>query len=499
MSPLTCTALFIFFTVLWWSTHLLLWKTRRKLPPGPLSLPIIGNIHMLGILPHRSLLELSKKYGPIMSLRLGNVPTVIVSSAQAAELFLKTNDAIFASRPIVQASEYLSYGTKGMAFAPYGPYWRNVRKFCTQELLSVKKIEALVGMRREKLGVLVEAVKEAALAREVVDVSEKVSGLVEDMTCSMIFGRCRYDKFDLKVKIEELFDLVGAFNLADYVPLLGPLDLQGLTRRMKKTSNTLDKMLEAIIDEHEQNANNGDPSDMDFIDVMLSLKNTSTNTHEELSSTIGRTNIKAIVLDMIAGAIDTSQVTIEWVLSELIRHPRAMKRLQEELKNVVGVNKMVEESDLPKLEYLGMVVKESLRLHPVAPLLIPRESMEDIVIHEYFIPKKSRIFINCWAIGRDPDAWSKNADEFLPNRFIGSGVDLRGRDFKLIPFGSGRRGCPGINLGLINIQLVVAQLVHCFDWELPNGMSPNDLDMSEVFGLSAPRAQHLLAVPTYRL
>ncbi|KAM7471141.1 hypothetical protein LguiA_009324 [Lonicera macranthoides] len=268
---------------------------------------------------------------------------------------------------------------------------------------------------------------------------------------------------------------------------------------MKKTSKAFDKILDTIIDEHEQNANNGDPSDMDFIDVMLSLKNKTTKSHNELSSTISRTNIKAIALDMIAGAIDTSHIAIQWVLSELLRHPRVMKRLQEELETVVGVGKIVDESDLPKLEYLGMVIKESLRLHPVAPLLVPHKSMEDILIDRYFIPKKTWIFINCYAIGRDPDEWSENSEEFLPERFVGSNVDLRGRDFKLIPFGSGRRGCPGINLGLINIQLVVAQLVHCFDWELPNGMSPSDLDMSEIFSTTLPRAKHLFAVPTYRL
>ncbi|KAM7471143.1 hypothetical protein LguiA_009326 [Lonicera macranthoides] len=499
MCFLTCAALFIFLTALWWSTHLLHRKTCRKQPPGPRGLPIIGNLHILGTLPHRNLRELSKKYGPIMFLHLGNVPTVIISSAQAAELFLKTYDNIFASRPKVQASEYMTYGTKGIAFTEYGPYWRNARKFCTLELLSSKKIEMFAGMRRKELVALVEEFKEAALVHKVVDVSEKVAGIIEDMTCKMIFGRCKYDKFNLKDNLEELFDLSGAFNVGDYIPLLGAFDIQGLTRRMKKTSKTFNKILETIIDEHEKNASKGDPSDMDFIDVMLSLKNKSTKTHDELSSTIGRANIKAIVLDVIAGSLDTSQVTIQWVLSELLRHPRVMKQLQEELKTVVGVDNMVEESDLPKLKYLGMVIKESLRLHPVAPLLIPRESIEDVVIEGYYIPKKSRIFVNCWAIGRDLNEWSENAEEFLPERFIGTNVDLRGHDFKLIPFGSGRRGCPGINLGLINIQLVVAQLVHCFDWELPNGMSPSDLDMSEVFGLTVPRAKHLHAVPTYRL
>lgn len=445
-------------------------------------------------------MALSKKYGPIMSLRLGSVQAIIVSSPQAAELFLKTHDVIFASRPRIQASECLSYGSKGIAFSQYGPYWRNMRKFCTSELLNTAKIDSLVEMRREEVGLFMEAVKEAAVAREVVDVSEKVTGLIENMTNRMVFGRSKDERFDLKTAVREAMFTVGAFNLADYLPFIAPLDLQGLTRRLTKVHNTLDKILETIIDEHKQNIGLGHQRHgKDFIDEMLLLEKKSTATNDELSYTIDRSNTKAIVLDMLVGAIDTSATIIEWVLSELIRHPRIMKKLQEELNTIVGVDRMVEEVDLSKLTYLDMVVRESLRLHPVAPLLVPRESSEDIVINGYFIPKKSRVMVNYWAFGHDPQVWSNNCEEFLPERFIGSNIDLRGRDFQLIPFGSGRRGCPGLHLGLINTQLVVAQLAHCFNWELPDGMAPSDLDMSEKFGLSLPRANHLLAIPTYRL
>ncbi|CAK9147755.1 unnamed protein product [Ilex paraguariensis] len=203
-------------------------KNGRRLPPGPRGLPVIGNLHMLGNLPHRSLHEMSKKYGPIMSLRLGHVPTIIVSSPAAAEIFLKTHDTVFASRPKVQGAEVMSYGTKGMAFTQYGPYWRNVRKFCTLELLSATKVESLAGMRREELGLLVKSLKAVAAAREVVNVSEKVAGLIEDMTYRMLFGRSKDDRFDLKAVIQEALQLLGAFNLSDYVAILKPLDLQVL-------------------------------------------------------------------------------------------------------------------------------------------------------------------------------------------------------------------------------------------------------------------------------
>jgi cytochrome P450 len=202
--------------------------------------------------------------------------------------------------------------------------------------------------------------------------------------------------------------------------------------------------------------------------------------------------------DMLAAAMDTSATAIEWVLSELMKHPRVMKKIQKELEDVVGLERMVEESDLDGLEYMEMVVKESLRLHPVAPLLLPHEAMEDCMINGFHIPKKSRVIINAWAIGRDPSVWS-DAENFFPERFVGSDIDVRGRDFQLIPFGSGRRVCPGMQLGLTVVRLVVAQLVHCFDWELPNNMQPTELDMTEEFGIVTPRANHLLAIPTYRL
>nr|H2DH18.1 RecName: Full=Cytochrome P450 CYP736A12 [Panax ginseng]AEY75215.1 cytochrome P450 CYP736A12 [Panax ginseng] len=500
MFPLAYPLLFVLLGALsWWILPIISpLKRHHKLPPGPRGLPIIGSLHTLGALPHRTLQTLAKKYGPIMSMRLGSVPTIVVSSPQAAELFLKTHDNIFASRPKLQAAEYMSYGTMGMSFTAYGPHWRNIRKFVVLELLTPAKINSFVGMRREELGTVVKSIKEASAANEVVDLSAKVANIIENMTYRLLLGRTKDDRYDLKGIMNEALTLAGRFNIADFVPFLGPLDIQGLTRQFKDTGKRLDKILEFIIDEHEQNSSNGNASG-DFIDDMLSLKNKPSNTHDELSKVIDRSVIKAIMIDIISAAIDTSDTSIEWILTELIKHPRAMKKCQEEIDAVVGVDRMVEETDLPNLEYVYMVVKEGLRLHPVAPLLGPHESMEDITINGYFIPKQSRVIVNSWALGRDPNVWSENAEEFLPERFEGSNVDVRGRDFQLLPFGSGRRGCPGMQLGLITVQLVVARLVHCFDWNLPNGTTPDNLDMTEKFGLTTPRVKHLLAVPKYRL
>ncbi|XP_012568449.1 cytochrome P450 CYP736A12-like [Cicer arietinum] len=472
---------------------------NNKKAPGPAKLPIIGNLHLLGTLPHRSLHSLSIKYGPIMSLQLGQVPTIIVSSSKAAELFLKTHDIVFASRPKIQASKLISYDSKGLAFSEYGPYWRSVRKLCTLKLLSPSKVEMFGPIRKEELGVLVKSLEKASMVGEVVNVSEVVGNLIEEIMCKIILGRSKYEQFDLKKLIQEALALIGSFNMADYVPWLGAFDLQGLTRACKRVSKSLDEVLEVIITEHEQATKIDKTHREDFVNILLSIMHQPIEFENEHNLIIDRTNIKAILLDMIVAGIDTSSTVIEWALSELIRHPRVMKNLQDEITNEVGNKRMVEENDLNKLNYLDMVVNETLRLYPVGPLLIPRECRESRTIDGYFIKKKTRVMINAWAIGRDLNVWSENADEFYPERFIDKKMNYQGQEFDSIPFGSGRRRCPGIQLGLVTVKLVIAQLVHCFNWKLPYNMSPSNLNMEEKFGLTMPRAQHLYAIPSYRL
>ncbi|KAK1416293.1 hypothetical protein QVD17_32082 [Tagetes erecta] len=500
MHSITVAALLIVLTGIFlrrrWSAHL----RHKNLPPGPVPLPVIGSLHLLGNLPHRSLHKLSQKHGPLMSIRLGSVQFVIVSSPDVAKLFFGTHDVLFASRPKTIAAKYLSYDYKGVAFSEYGPYWRSVRKFCTMELLSGTKIMGFAEMRKEEIELMVEEMKVASKVCKVVNLTETISSVVEGMICRMLFGKKNDDRFVFKTLIDKCMEAAGGFNLADFVPLLAPFDLQGLTKHYKSLIKELDEMLEILIDEHEKHnkTKSSNHGQMDFIDILLSLKQECSNNHDELNA-IDRSNMKAISLDLVAGAIDSSKTSIEWVLSVLIKHPRVMKELKQELNTVVGDKLIVEETDLAKLSYFHMVVKEASRLYPTAPLLIPHQARDDIKINGYNIPKKTRVLVNYWAFGRDPNVWSDNWDEFLPERFLDNEIDFRGHDFKLLHFGIGRRGCPGMNLGLLNIGLVVCNMVHRFDWELPNGMSPSELDMNEKFGLTASRAKPLLAIPTYTL
>ncbi|KAL1567914.1 cytochrome P450 71AU50-like [Salvia divinorum] len=469
---------------------------KKKMPPGPKGIPILGHLHMLGKHPHQDLHRIAKHHGPIMYMQFGFVPNIVVSSPQAAELFLKTHDLVFASRPPHQAAKYLSWEQRNLIFGAYGPYWRNMRKLCTLELLSTLKISSFRSMRREELGLFVESFKESSKLHVAVDLSAKVSSLTAEMSCRMVFGK-KYDDKDLddrgfKTVIQEMMKLVAAPNLGDYFPFLGVLDLQGLKRKTKALAKVFDDFFEKVMDDHVRA---GDRSDQakDIVDTMMSIMQSG-----ESEFQFDRRHIKAIMLDLLAASMDTAAASVEWILSELLRNPTVMKKLQKELEQVVGLKRLVEESDLDQLEYLDMVVKESLRLHPVAPLLIPHYSREDIKVNGYDIPKESRILVNNYAIGRDPNVWT-DPETFIPERFTGSNIDVRGQHFQLLPFGSGRRGCPGIQLGLIQVRLIVSQLVHCFDWQLPNDISLEELDMNEEFGIVVSRANHLMLIPTFRL
>ncbi|XAR49429.1 Abieta-7,13-dien-18-ol hydroxylase [Bertholletia excelsa] len=372
-----------------------------------------------------------------------------------------------------------------------------MRKFCTLELLSTQKISSFKSIRRQEVGFLIDSIQKAALDGIAVDLSSEVSSTSADITCRMVFGK-KYADQDLdergfKAVMQETMHLVATPNIGDYFPFIGALNLQGLNGRMKALSKVFDKFLEKIIDEHVQSKPTEQKQHKDFVDIMLALMES-----QEAEFRIDRAHVKAIMLDMLGASMDTSAAAIEWTLSELLKHPEVMKKVQNELEKVVGINGMVEESDMESLEYLDMVIKETLRLHPVAPLLIPHQAMDECVVNGFFIPKNSQVLINAFAIGRDQNAWT-DADKFIPERFAGTNIDLRGHDFQLIPFGSGRRSCPGIQLGLIVVRLVVAQLMHCFHWKLPSDMLPSELDMTEEFGIVVSRANHLYALPSLRL
>uniref|UniRef100_A0A0D6QTZ0 Cytochrome P450 n=1 Tax=Araucaria cunninghamii TaxID=56994 RepID=A0A0D6QTZ0_ARACU len=477
------------------------------LPPGPTRLPIIGNLHLLSSLPHRSLCNLARKYGPVMTVYFGSLLTIVISSPQLAKQVLKSEDHIFGNRPLfgdVNHNDDRYEKPTKIAFAQSGPYWKLMRKTLTTELLSPKRVEFFKFLRAEEALAMIRSIFETAASNvnggsaSAVNIAREVSIFINNIVCRMTFGRkCGEDELGGKIykeALDELLALQAGFNARDFIPLLNWLSLKSPTPREAEIAKLFSEFLESMVEEHfEKRKESSGLQYRDFVDILVSLCE-----DESAELKITRENIKDVVYDILAAGTDTSGNTLEWAMSELLRNPSTMEIAQQELDSVVGQNRMVEESDLGRLPYLQSVVKEILRLYPPAPLLIPRESMEHSTIAGYRIPHKTRVIVNVWAIGRDPTAWEE-ADKFKPERFMGSQIDVKGQDFEVLPFGAGRRGCPGVNLGLCMTQLGLAWLLHSFNWHLPQGVTPETLDMSEVFGLTLPKAMHLHAIPVPRL
>ncbi|KAL3824502.1 hypothetical protein ACJIZ3_020531 [Penstemon smallii] len=477
---------------------------RKKLnpPPGPKPWPVIGNLNLIGSLPHHSLHQLSQKYGPLMQLQFGSAPVVVGSSVEMAKIFLKTMDLTFVSRPKTAAGKYTTYNYSDITWSPYGPYWRQARKMCLMELFSVKRLESYEYIRIEEMNSLIKDIFKSS-GEKAIYLKDYLSTLSLSVISRMVLGKKYSDGNDenavvspeeFKKMLDELFLLNGVINIGDLIPYIGFLDLQGYVKRMKVVSKKFDKFLEHVLDEHEERRKRvKNYVSGDMVDVLLELAE-----DPNLEVKLERHGVKAFTQDLLAGGTESSAVTVEWAISELLKKPEIFEKATEELDRVIGQNKWVKEKDMSKLPYIEAIAKETMRLHPVAPMLVPRASREDCKVGGYDIKKGTQILVNVWTIGRDPSIW-ENPTEFCPDRFIGKSIDVKGQDFELLPFGSGRRMCPGYSLGLKVIQSSLANLLHGFNWKLPENMKPEDLNMEEIFGLSTPKKIPLCVVAEPRL
>uniref|UniRef100_A0A453EHM4 Cytochrome P450 71A1 n=1 Tax=Aegilops tauschii subsp. strangulata TaxID=200361 RepID=A0A453EHM4_AEGTS len=451
---------------------------RRHPPPSPRGLPLLGHLHLLGSLPHRALRSLAAAHGPVLLLRLGRVPAVVVSSPAAAEEVMKARDLAFASRPRSAMADRLLYG-RDVAFAPYGEYWRQARRVCVVHLLSPLRILSFRGVREEEAAALVERVRGAGAGGAVVDLCELLVAYANTVVSRAAFGD------------DSARGLYEEGNKGR--------ELRGMEGKIRRTFKALDGVLEKVIDDHRRRRQAGqqtgdDGGDhRDFVDVLLDVNETDNDAGMRLNTT----EIKAIILDMFAAGTDTTSTAMEWAMAELITNPDSMRKLQDEIRAAVGGSvHVITEDHLHKLHYLKAVVKETLRLHPPIPLLVPREPQNDAEILGHHVPAGTRVVINAWAVGRDPAAWER-AEEFAPERFLDGAVDYKGQDFQLIPFGAGRRGCPGVGFAAPTIEMALASLMYHFDWEPAGGAS---LDMREVNGLAVrlKSGLPLVAKPRFR-
>ncbi|XVE50213.1 hypothetical protein DITRI_Ditri01bG0143800 [Diplodiscus trichospermus] len=462
-----------------------------NLPPGPWKLPVIGHMHLLsGSLPHHLLTDLAKKFGPLMHLQLGETSNIVVSCPQIAAEVTRTHDIILASRSFSLFADIVLYKTTDIVFSSYGDYWRQMRKFCVLEMLSAKRVQSFSPIREEEVSKLMRAI--SSKAGSPVNLSKMIYSFTFEVVSRTAFGGKCKEKDEFTSLFREVIELASGFTLADLFPSFKLLQLlSGLRSQLERVHQKVDKILENVINEHKvgkQMPRSREEEPNDLLDVLLALQESG-----ELEFPLTTDNIKAVIMDIFVAGSDTSFTVLEWAMSEMLKNPRVMQKAQAEVRKVFNRKGNVDVEGLHELEYLKLVIKESLRLHPPGPLLIPRECTQSFQINGYDIPVKSRVIINAWAMGRNSEYWSE-AERFYPERFVNSSIDYKGSNFEFIPFGAGRRMCPGMAYGIANVELPLAQLLYHFDWKLQGGME--DLDMDEAFGIVVRRKNDLCLVPT---
>ncbi|PKA66534.1 Cytochrome P450 71A1 [Apostasia shenzhenica] len=430
---------------------------RRSLPPGPPPLPIIGNLHELSHVIHVSFHRLSKEYGPLIYLKLGSTSVVIASSMEVASQILKTNDAIFSSRPPLTAITRFTYDGIDIGASPFGEYWKKMKRFGTVHFFNAAKVQSFRRIREEEVNVLINGIKKASLNGEPINVSERAVCLLQNIIFREVFsrrlsadGECKLSPYSDLIK--DMMSMMTSFNVRDFFPSFWWLDfLTGWRIKLEKKFEQMNQIYEKEIQAR---------------------------------------------LDMFFGGTDTSSVTIEWGMTELMKNSEVMKKAQEEVRRVVGhKGKVDEETDIKHLHYLKMVIMETLRLHPPTPLLAPRECLKDTKINGYDVPAKTIAVINVWSMGRDSKYWD-DPHRFQPERFENKSINFWGNHFNFIPFGSGRRICPGITFAMANIELAFANILYSFDWKLPNGLTEKDIDTSEHVGLVTRKKDPLILMAT---
>ncbi|CAH8349470.1 unnamed protein product [Eruca vesicaria subsp. sativa] len=490
MSLLYVIVAFVFF-----ASILIARKAKKKtlnLPPGPPKLPIIGNLHQLGSQPHRSISKFSEKYGSLMSLNFGKVCTVVVSTPEAARDVLKTFDVDCCSRPYLTYAARITYGLNDIAFSPYNKYWREVRKMAVVELFTGKRVQSLRHVREDEVASFVDFLKQSASAENLVNFNQKLMKLSGSVICRVGFG------INLKgSKLENTYDeviqgtmeVLGNFAAADYFPVIGRfIDwITGLHSKCEKVFKAMDAFFDQCIKLHLDDESIKD----DFIALLLKLEREETELGEFQFT---RNHTKGILLDVLLGGIDTAATAMTWVMTHLIANPRVLKKVQAEIREVIKNKDDITEEDIEGLEYLKLVIKETFRINPLLPLLIPRETSNDVKIGGYDIPKKTWIHVNAWAIHRNPNIW-KDPEVFIPERFIENKIDYKGLNFELLPFGGGRRMCPGMGMGMALVHLTLINLLYRFDWNLPEGMEAKDVDVEESYGIVCPKKTPLELIP----
>nr|GEV62605.1 cytochrome P450 93A3-like [Tanacetum cinerariifolium] len=491
----TCLSLFfvcLITTILIWSRFFKSTSTKYRHPPTPFGLPIIGHLHLLAPIPHQAFHKLSIRHGSFFRVFMGYVPSFVVCSPEIAKEFLRTNEKSFSNRTQSSASHYLLYESKDFVFAPYGPYWTFMKKMIMSQLLNKTTLDSHATVRRDEIDRFLKTLSQNAKIGKSLDLGGELMKLTNNVISRMIIGkRCTDDdgkEDEVSKLISEISVALGTFNPSDFIRFCKNIDFTGFGRKLKDIRARYDIMIEKVIKEHEEARKNNESGEVrDLLDMLLDIEQ---DTSMEIK--LSKENIKALIQDLFVAATDTSSRTLEWIIAEFINHPNIMKKAREEINQVVGKNRLVQESDIPNLPYLQAIVKETFRLHPSTPM-IQRQSPKDCTV-----AANTNVLINVWALNRDPNHWEKPL-EFRPERFEDNMLDVRGQHFHFLTFGSGRRMCPGISLAHFMVHTTLGAMIQCFDWKAGKDGNLTSVDMEEGTGLTLPRANPLVCIPVARL
>ncbi|URD96422.1 cytochrome P450 [Musa troglodytarum] len=501
-------------------------RLRVRLPPGPRPWPVVGNLYDIKPVRVRCFAEWAEAYGPIMSVWFGTTLNVVVSSSELAREVLREKDQQLADRARSRSATRFSRDGTDLIWADYGPHYVKVRKLCNLELFSSERLDALRPIREDEVTAMIESIfKECSRSDKTgksLVLLDHLAAVAFNTMTRLVFGK-RFVRPDgvadeqgveFKAIISNRRRFGASLSLAEFVPWLRwmfPLDVEAYDKHGARR----DRLTRRIMEEHAQSRHEGG-SKGHFVDALLTLKDQYDLSEDTIIGILWVGLLPSVIMqtllsvvqgsnrlsfdeqDMITAGVDTTVILVEWAMAEIVRNPGLQQRIQDELDRVIGHERIISEADFSSLPYLECVVKESLRLHPPTPLMLPHKASAGVKIAGYDIPRGATVIVNIWAIARDPKTWEQPT-EFRPDRFLEEDIDVTGHDFRVLPFGAGRRTCPGAQLGFQLATSMLGHLLHHFRWTLPDGEEPADVDMSESPGLVAFMRTPLRAVAATRL
>nr|GLL33935.1 isoleucine N-monooxygenase 1-like [Ipomoea trifida] len=453
-------------------------KSQLPIPPGPKPWPLVGSFPQIprGKPTFRWIHKLMDEMNTeIACIRLGGTYVIPVTSPELAREFLKKQDSVFSSRPVCKSADLISNGySSSSIFLPTGDQWAKMRRLLHSHVLSPATLHRLHDKRGEEANNLVKYIyHQATGGMHVVNVRTVTQKYCGNFISKMVFNNRLFgngmeeEEEEEEELVKALFALVQTlygFGISDFIPWLSIFDIGGHISTINKALSVTRKHLDTQVESRVQMWKDGTKTvEEDILDVLVMLKD---NVGRPLLSDA---EIKTQVLEMMLAAIDNPSNAVEWALAEMINQPKLLEKAVKEIDSVVGRERLVEESDLPNLNYVQACIKEAFRLHPVAPFNIPHVAVADTAVGGYSIPKGSRVLLSRLGLGRNARVWEEPLT-FKPERHLNEEdrkeVNLNDSELKMLAFSTGRRGCPAVKLGSLMTTMLMARLLQGFTWDV---------------------------------